>query len=81
MADTVTLPAPGSLRRWLGAAAVTAVTWGAAAVRKAREWRLHAAVPGLAGAGLVSAGFGLKLGLWAGFMAAGCFLLRLDHRL
>lgn len=81
MADTATLPVPGSLRRWLGTAAARAAARGAQAVRKAREWRLHAAFPGIAGAGLVSAGFGLKLGLWAGLLAAGVFLLRVDSRL
>lgn len=53
----------------------------AAAVRKARAWRLHAAVPGFAGAALISAGFALKFGIWAGLLVAGGFLLRLDSRL
>lgn len=81
MADTATLPAPGSLRRWARGTAVKAAMRGAGAVRKAREWRLHAAFPGIAGAGLVSAGFGLRFGVWAGLLAAGAFLLRVDSRL
>jgi hypothetical protein len=82
MADTAALPAaPGAVRRWAGAAAVAAVLRGGQVAKKARAWRVHAAVPGLAGAGLVSAGFGLRLGLWAGLIAAGVFLLRIDSRL
>jgi hypothetical protein len=76
----VTAPASAQ-RRWLAVtAAWLAVHAGKATVR-ARAWRLHAALPGLAGAGLISAGLGLKFGIWAGFIAAGCFLLRLDSRL
>jgi hypothetical protein len=82
MADTAALPAaPGAGRRWLGAAAVAAVTWGGQAVKKARAWRVHAAVPGVAGAGLVSAGLGLRFGLWLALIAAGLAFLRLDSRL
>ena len=68
-------------RRWLAATASSAAILAARAVKKARAWRLHAAVPGLAGAGLVSAGLGLKFGGWAGLIASGLALLRLDNRL
>lgn len=81
MADTATLPAPGSLRRWARGTAVKAAVRGAQAVRKARAWRLHAAFPGIAGAGLVSAGLGLRFGLWLALIAAGLAFLRLDNRL
>jgi hypothetical protein len=48
---------------------------------KVKAWRLHAAVPGLAGMGLISAGVGMRFGAWAGLLAAGIFLLRVDNRL
>jgi hypothetical protein len=76
----VTAP-EGGTRRWLAGLAVSLVPLAAAGVKKARAWRLHAAVPGIAGAALVSAGCGLKFGAWAGLLAAGLFLLRLDSRL
>lgn len=76
----VTAPA-GTARRWLAEMAALVVSVTAKGVVKARTWRLHAAAPGFAGAGLVSAGFGLKFGAWAGLLAAGVFLLRLDSRL
>ena len=81
MADTAALPAPGSARRWLRAVVVGAALRGARVVRKAREWRLHAAAPGGIGVGLVSAGLGLRFGLWLALIAAGLAFLRLDNRL
>lgn len=63
------------------AAAARLVTRARPVVAKARAWRLHAAVPGFAGAALVSAAAGLRFGLWAGLLAAGVFALRLDSRL
>ena len=68
-------------RRRLAGMAVQASLLAGAWVKKARAWRLHAAVPGIAGAALVSAACGLKFGTWAGLLAAGVFLLRLDSRL
>ena len=44
-------------------------------------WRIHAALPGLAGIGLVSAGLALRFGIWAGLIAAGLCLLRIDSRM
>jgi hypothetical protein len=82
MADTAALPGPsGAVRRWAGGVVVAAALWGGAAVKKARAWRVHAAVPGVAGAGLVSAGLGLRFGLWLALIAAGLAFLRLDSRL
>jgi hypothetical protein len=68
-------------RRWLAGAATWLASKAAIATVKARAWHLHAAVPGFAGAGLVSAGLGLKFGVWAALIVAGGFLLRLDSRL
>jgi hypothetical protein len=48
---------------------------------KARTWRLTLALPGLAGACLVSAGAGLRFGLWLGLIVAGAFALRIDGRI
>jgi len=47
----------------------------------AREWRVHLAAPGVAGAGLISSGVALKFGVWAGLIVAGAFCLRLDSRM
>lgn len=47
----------------------------------AREWRVHLAAPGIAGAALVSAGVALRFGVWAGLIVAGAFCLRLDARI
>jgi hypothetical protein len=51
------------------------------AVVRARAWRLHAALPGLTGAVLISTAAGMRFGAWAGLLAAGIFALRLDARL
>jgi len=48
---------------------------------KARGWRVHLALPGVAGAGLVSAGLAMRFGIWAGLICAGLFCLRADARL
>lgn len=53
----------------------------AGVVARARGRRLHAAVPAVAGAGLVSAGVALRFGVWAGLITGGLFCLRLDSRL
>ncbi len=42
---------------------------------------MQRAVPAVAGAGLISAGIGLRFGAWAGLIVAGAFCLRLDSRL
>lgn len=72
---------PGAIRAWGRAAGIAGARLAAAGVAKAREWHLRAAVPALAGMTLVSAGLGMKLGAWAGVLAAGVFLLRIDSRL
>ena len=43
-------------------------------------WRVTLALPGLAGAGLVSAGVAMRFGIWAGLIAGGVFALRIDSR-
>jgi hypothetical protein len=56
-------------------------------LRRVRSWRLHLAVPGLAGGALVSAGLGGLAGhIWPGtgtwvlLGALGAFALRIDSR-
>ena len=48
---------------------------------KAREWRVHRSIPGIAGIVLVSASVGGIFGGWYGVGMAGLFLLRIDNRL
>jgi hypothetical protein len=62
---------------WTAAGRATVRTWTA----RARGWRLHLAAPGVAGAGLVSAGLALRFGIWAGLICAGLFCLRFDNRM
>jgi hypothetical protein len=57
---------------------ITAAARQAAA--RIAAWRLHAAVPALAGAALISAGVAL-IYLPAGLICAGAFALRLDSRI
>ena len=61
--------------------ALTAVGKTARLAVKARDWRVHVALPGVAGAGLVSAALAMRFGIWAGLLAAGLFCLRLDSRI
>lgn len=76
--------APGRLARARHVASRLAI----AGIVRARVWRVHAALPGLLGAamvacgigGLVGAAFGSVYGPWAGVLAGGVFLLRIDSR-
>jgi hypothetical protein len=79
---------PGLLLRLLGARAGAVVL---AAVATAAGWRPHAALPGLAGAAMVSCGaggmvtalagaLGVHFGAWPAVLAGGVFLLRIDGR-
>jgi hypothetical protein len=77
VSTTATLRERLAWRHRLAAAAGRA----AAAARRVRAWRLTLALPGLAGAALISVGIGLRLGLWAGLIAGGIFALRADSRL
>jgi hypothetical protein len=78
----ITAPAGAGWRRqWLAPAALWAARQAHSAVVRARAWRLHAAVPAVTGAGLVSAAAALRFGLWAGLAVAGVFCLRFDARM
>jgi hypothetical protein len=48
---------------------------------KARASRLALASPGIVGAAMISAGAGLKAGLWLGLIVGGLFALRVDGRI
>ena len=62
---------------------------GVALAAQAVNYRIHAALPGLLGAamvacgigGLAGAAFGPLYGPWAGVLAGGVFLLRVDSRI
>lgn len=55
-------------------------SFAAGLASRVRGWRLHAAIPALAGAGLISAGVAMVY-LPAGLVVAGLFCLRFDSRL
>jgi hypothetical protein len=57
-----------------------AARWVAARAGQVAGWRVNAAIPGLAGAGLVSAGLALRFGVWAGLICGGVFCLIIDRR-
>lgn len=80
MADT-TAPLGAAWQVRARGRAATLTRLPVSAVRKVKAWRVHAAVPGLAGAGLVSAAIAVRFGVWAGLLAGGVFLLRIDSRL
>jgi|SRR5215831_2196977 len=67
------------LREILSSASVRAREWLAPRVARVAEYRL--ALPGIAGAGLISAGIALRFGVWAGLIAGGLFCLRIDSRI
>lgn len=71
----------GSPRRILGIALGWVLAVASQAAGRARAWHVAANLPGLAGIGLVSAGIGLRFGLWAGLLSLGVFCLRIDSRL
>lgn len=73
---------------WLTRARAVAHRLVIAAAIQAAAWRVHLALPGLLGSamtacgigGLVGASLGSLYGPWAGVLAGGVFLLRIDSR-
>ena len=78
--ETAAAPAPGWRPR-ARALAQLARTRAVNHYRSLATARPHRFVPAIAGAGLISACFGMRFGAWLGLGVAGLFCLRFDARL